>query len=204
MAVANYRDSHGGSFPPAYTLGPDGRPWHSWRVLILPYIEQQQLHQTYRFDEPWDGPNNRELILRIPKTLAFPDTHGEGNGIANYLAVVGSETLWPGEKPFVGNPKDGTASTILIVENHGQYVVWTEPRDLDFATMSFAVQAPDGISSRYQSPAVGMADGSIRSLSPGVPEAALRAMLTAAGGEEVSDTQNGWTVIEDGRQRGSK
>jgi hypothetical protein len=51
QALHNYHDKHG-SFPPAYQTGPDGRPWHSWRVLILPYIEGENLFKACSFDEP--------------------------------------------------------------------------------------------------------------------------------------------------------
>lgn len=187
--------------PPAFVPGPDGRPWHSWRVLILPYIEGIAIYEKYRFDEPWDGPNNRRLADQMPRTFAFPDTHKEGQRISNYLAVVGPETLWPGAKPFEGEPKDGRNSTVLFVENHGLDVHWMEPRDLTFADMSFELQHPHGVSSRYTKPAVAMADGSVRSVEPGLDPAALRAMLTANGGEQLSDEGGRWQVIEDGRDR---
>src|SRR5437016_5175694 len=63
VGLHNYHAGNG-HFPPAYILGPDGKPWHSWRVLILPFIEQQRLYNEYNFDEPWDGPNNRKLASR--------------------------------------------------------------------------------------------------------------------------------------------
>ena len=56
MAVAHYRESKGKG-PPAYIVGPDGRPWHSWRVLILPYIAKEELYNEYNFSEPWNGPS---------------------------------------------------------------------------------------------------------------------------------------------------
>ena len=59
LALLNYHDTHG-HFPPAYVLGPDGKRWHSWRALILPYLDED-LGRRYRFDEPWNGPNNRKL-----------------------------------------------------------------------------------------------------------------------------------------------
>ena len=62
MAVANYHETFG-SFPPAFVNGPDGTPWHSWRVLILPYLQQQKLYESYNFAEPWNGPNNRTLAV---------------------------------------------------------------------------------------------------------------------------------------------
>lgn len=71
LALHNYHEVHG-TFPPAFVLGPDGQKWHSWRVLILPQLEQSPLYDEYRFDEPWDGPNNRKLIAKMPEIFACP------------------------------------------------------------------------------------------------------------------------------------
>ena len=76
--------------------GPDGRPWHSWRILILPYIEAEGLFEEYGFSEPWDGPNNRQLAGRMPRLYAFHGDERPGNTTTNYLAVIGPETAWPG------------------------------------------------------------------------------------------------------------
>lgn len=197
MAVANYTDSNG-HYPPAYQLGPDGRPWHSWRVLVLPYIEGDAIFKRYRFDEPWDGPNNRTLADLRPRTFGFPVDRDRVSHVANYLAVVGPETLWAGEKPLRGLPPDGASDTILFVENSGLDVHWMEPRDLTFADMSFELQRPDGVSSVYSTPGVAMADGSVRSLGPKLTPEALRALLTADGGEKLDGD---WQVIDDGRNR---
>ncbi|MBA4067833.1 MAG: hypothetical protein C0501_29865 [Isosphaera sp.] len=202
MAVANYLDTNG-RFPPAFVRGPDGRPWHSWRVLILPFIEERDLHRDYRFDEPWDGPANRLLAGRMPRLLAF---HGSEPGTTtNYLAVVGSDTMWPGaEGRDRADITDGWSETILIVENAGLGVHWMEPRDLLFDGMDFAVDRPGGVSSWYESPAVVTADATVRRLSRGIRPDALRAALTVNGGEGLADDGNGWTVLPDGRQRNPK
>src|SRR5438093_80728 len=97
MAVARYEDQNG-HFPPAYQLGPDGRAWHSWRVLILPFIEQDALFKRYRFDESWDGPNNSRLAEPVPRAFGF-DGKEHPTTTTNYLAVVGAETMWPGATP---------------------------------------------------------------------------------------------------------
>src|SRR5262245_44252816 len=60
LALLNYREAYG-CFPPPYVADASGRPMHSWRVLILPFIDHAALYREYRFDEPWDGPNNRKL-----------------------------------------------------------------------------------------------------------------------------------------------
>jgi hypothetical protein len=198
LAVANYSDANG-HYPPAYVMGPDGRPWHSWRILILPFIEQQALHDKYRFDEPWDGPNNRSLGELIPRTYQFAITHAEKKPLANYLADVGSETLWPGDQPFQRERARGEA--VLFVENEGLNIHWMEPRDLLFSDMSFELQKPNGISSPYKTPAIAMADGSVRYLDSAISPATLREMFIAERGRNLTNTQGGWKPIEDGRDR---
>src|SRR5262245_60656054 len=64
LALCQYHDIHG-TFPPAYITDEDGRPMHSWRVLLLPYLDQHSVYRQYRFDEPWDGPNNSALALAV-------------------------------------------------------------------------------------------------------------------------------------------
>ena len=60
FALFNYRDEYG-SFPPAYTVGENGKPLHSWRVLILPYLEGKELYSQIRLDEPWDSEHNSQF-----------------------------------------------------------------------------------------------------------------------------------------------
>lgn len=205
MAVANYHDANG-CFPPAYIAGPDGRPWHSWRILILPYIEHQGLYNEYNFDEPWDGPNNRKLVGRMPQTFAFHGSDRRGNTLTNYLAVVGDETGWPDTKSVTyADVTDGSGTTIMVVENRGADVHWLEPRDLSLAEMDLRLNNPVGISSPYVDPAVAMFDGSIRRLKANLQPATLRALLTIRGGEELQDDgQHGWELLPDGRLRARK
>jgi len=176
---------------------------HSWRVLILPYIDQGDLYKEYHFDEPWDGPNNRKLASRMPAVYALHGEERPGNTTTNYLAVVGAETIWHGSKGVSRDAvKDATSTTILLVENKGAGVHWMEPRDLSFAQMDFMLPSPNGISSRFIDPAVAMADGSVVRLTPKMTADVLRAMLTINGGEKLGfDQEQGWQVLPDGRQR---
>jgi len=176
---------------------------HSWRVLILPYIEQNDLYKAYNFEEAWDGPNNRKLAARMPNLYALPGEERPGNTTANYLAVVGPETIW---HEAAGVPmedvKESTSHTILMVENKGAGVHWMEPRDLEFAQMDFTLNSPKGISSRYVDPAVVMVDCSVFRLTEKMDPEALRAMLTINHGDKVAwDEGHGWYLLPDGRQR---
>ena len=188
MAVANYHDTYG-SFPPAYIADEAGKPMHSWRVLLLPFLEQRELYEQYDFREPWDGPNNRKLLSKRPSLYAFHGTEREESTTTNYLAVVGDETVWPGKQSLhMASIGDDPARTILVVENEGADIAWTEPRDLDFASMNMEVAAgaTDGISSRFSQPAVVTAAGYVHTLASGLSPQTLRALLTASGGEHVA------------------
>lgn len=201
MAVANYHDTYG-ALPPAYLADAAGRPMHSWRVLLLPFLDQRDLYEAYDFNEPWDGPNNRKLIAQRPNVYALHDKASQTGTDTNYLAVVGAETAWPGATPLrYDEVGDGTSDTILIVENVGSGIAWTAPRDLSFETMplNLAVASPEGISSRYTPPAAVTLDGRVRTLHLELPMEGLRALLTANGGDYVE--AGGTTVIRDGRQR---
>jgi hypothetical protein len=202
LAVANYHEGHG-HYPPAHVLGPDGRPWHSWRVLILPYIEQDELFQEYDFSEPWDGPKNHRLAERMPRLYAFHGDERPGNTTANYLAVVGPETVWPGSSTVSSKAvTDDQGATILLVENRGAGVHWMEPRDLALADMDLAINSPRGVSSWYSDPAVVMLNGYVYRLRRDVSPKTLRALLTIRGGEPVqSDEAGGWVWLPDGRDR---
>lgn len=205
MAVANYHDANG-HYPPAYVLGPDGKPWHSWRILILPYIEQESLFREYNFNEPWDGPNNRKLASRMPGIFRFSTLSDSKSPVTNYLAVVGEGTLWPGDGTTTREEViDGLGQTIQIVENSGLGVHWMEPRDLEFATMSFELGSSDGVSSWYQDPAIVAADGSVMRLKRELRPETLRALLTIRGGERLEQNESGqWEWLPDGRDRSPK
>ena len=197
LALHNYHDDHG-CFPPAYIADKNGRPMHSWRVLILPYIEQEVLYKEYDFSEPWDGPNNRKLA-QVPVSAYFCPSSASSMTNSSYVAVVGPKTAWPKDKAinFKEIP-DGASNTIMLVEIADSGINWMEPRDLSFeeALGGINPKSGKGISSRHlsyngyfyhqtQVVYVTFADGSVRSLREGFPPERLEALLTIDGGENV-------------------
>src|SRR5262249_30142494 len=66
LAMHNYHDVNG-AFPPAAVCDKTGKPMLSWRVLILPYIEQDALYKEFKLDEPWDSEHNKKLLAKMPK-----------------------------------------------------------------------------------------------------------------------------------------
>ena len=95
LALQNYHDVYK-SFPAAYIPDENGKPKHSWRVLILPFLERWDLYDAYNFDEPWNGPHNRSLLHRTPPALRCPSTTSSEADTTEYFAVVGPSAAWPG------------------------------------------------------------------------------------------------------------
>jgi hypothetical protein len=198
VAVAGYHDLNK-HYPPAFLTDAAGRPLVSWRVLMLPYMEQGELHKRYDLAQPWDSDRNQPLLGEMPSYLAFHGDYRRGLTITNYLAVVGPETVWPGHKTISAKDvTDGTSNTIFLPENLGANIHWTEPRDLVFATMSFQLNSPDGVGSKYEDPAVAMLDATVRRLGKDTSPEVLRAMFTVAEDEVKAKLP---PLLPDGRDR---
>jgi prepilin-type processing-associated H-X9-DG protein len=182
-----------GCFPPPYLADSKGKPMHSWRVLILPYLDRRDVYQAYRFDEPWDGPTNRKVAATLFRCFLCPadglrmDTVGP-LPLTNYLAVIGPRTAWPGDKVVSLNDiTDGPGNTILVVEVADSGIQWAEPRDLHVLQMPHGINRPgQGISCNHGGGAmVAFADGSVKFLPDSITPAQLDAMLSIAGKEVV-------------------
>lgn len=132
LALHNYHDVYE-TLPPAYLTDSIGRPMHSWRVLILPFIEHQSLYEQYRFDEPWDGPHNRTLADHMPRMFACPSNAHRHRGrptTTSYVAVVGTGTAWPqGRSRSFEEFSDSPADTLLVMEYHAGPSQWMDPRE---------------------------------------------------------------------------
>jgi prepilin-type processing-associated H-X9-DG protein len=194
LALQNYHDTYNG-FPPAYVADASGKPMHSWRVLILPFLEQS-LHDQYDFREPWDGPNNIKLLDHMPASFACPSWHDHHNApttLTSYVVVTGPGTIFPGATTTkIEDIKDGTSNTLMVVEVANMKIPWTSPQDFDPRTMSFRINDPrrPGISSRHPGGAnVVFADGSTRFLFDTITPGNLRALITIAGGEGITADQ---------------
>jgi prepilin-type processing-associated H-X9-DG protein len=179
VAMHKYHERHG-HFPPAYQADASGKPAHSWRVLLLEFLDHE-LYAAYKFDEPWNGPTNRKLESRMPSCYACPaDREDKARWRTSYFVVVGEATIFPGSTTIaLKDLKRPSSSTILLVESIGQDIHWMEPKDLSFDSMSFVVNdsSKPSVSSRHRNgPNVCMADGTKQRLVQTTPET-LRAML---------------------------
>ena len=90
-----------GCFPPAFIPDENGKPKHSWRMLILPFLGKDGLYKKYRFDEPWNGPHNKELAARMPAVYRCPtyaDFLGDEttSSLTSYAMIVGPHAVSDG------------------------------------------------------------------------------------------------------------
>ena len=117
LALQQYEYEHG-RLPPAYIADADGKPMHSWRVLILPYLEERGLYEQYDFSQPWDSENNLRVAEQIPWFYQCPsDADLSQYNHTSYMVIVGDDTFFPGsESRSMADCRDYPDSTLVVVE----------------------------------------------------------------------------------------
>jgi prepilin-type processing-associated H-X9-DG protein len=191
LALHNFHSAH--DHFPADFRGEAGKPLLSWRVAILPFIEQQALFQEFHLNEPWDSPHNKALIARMPVTFSMPDGSSTEDGLTCYRGFAGTDAFFDPKVPRgikISGILDGTSNTIAVVEAR-EPVPWTKPEgDIPF----LSDQKPESIKTMLD--ALGghfeggfnalFCDGSVRFIKSTVALPVFRALLTRASGEVIS------------------
>ena len=187
LAMFNYESAHG-HFPPAFSTDADGNALLSWRVLILPYLEDQNLYDQFHLDEPWDSEHNKKLIEKMPSVFAEPSS---GLGVKNkthYLAVVGESYMFDpsGKATKLMQVRDGLSNTIAFLQaDDSAAATWTEPRDWRVDPVKQGLAGLD----KPVHPGVFLAafgDGHIESVSYDIDLEVFKAMLTRDGREVIN------------------
>jgi Protein of unknown function (DUF1559) len=178
LSLLNYESAYK-RFPPRVSKGKDGKPLLSWRVAMLPYLEQNALYQQFHLDEPWDSDHNITLLDKMPATFKHPSYVGpEGHTV--YLAPFYGDTVWNLEKAKFVNITDGSSNTIALFEVDDSHAVpWTKPEDLDLREINVS-ECFRGTGSN-----AGFFDGSVRYFPRSIDPVVLKALVTSAGGEVV-------------------
>ena len=179
--MLNYHNIHR-KFLPAVLTGPDGKTKYSWRVAILPQLGFAKLYDQYRRDEPWDSPNNRKVLAKMPPSFRHPSDEQDST-FTSYFALTGEATAFGGGDEGLRTREfaDGLANTILIVEAK-KAVDWTKPVDIKYSKDDNIPKLggfhPTGYNAAF-------ADGSVRFLSESTDVTLLRALITRNGHEPV-------------------
>jgi prepilin-type processing-associated H-X9-DG protein len=200
LATQNY-ESTLNRLPPAATRTSKGKPGLSWRIAILPFIEEDKLHEKFALDEAWDGSTNGQFIDSMPYLYRCPEDRLHSDRFTSYLAFQGGDTVFPGDRQLsIKSMRDGASNTILFSEMHDSNITWSEPRDFDAEHMDWRigntprsspgsmhgprVEYLDG-SRRLTAPGrinVAMADGSVRTFSPDTDPEVLKQMANRRDG----------------------
>ncbi len=181
LAFHNYHSAYG-TLPPAYTVDADGNRLHSWRTLILPFIDQSALFQQIDFTKPWDDPANAILqqlevpIFRCPSSKV-------ANRMTTYQIIDDPSSPFPGSTPLkFSDIRDGLSNTLFVIETDELDAVhWAEPKDQVQLSYLAAVKA-----SHSGGRNAVMGDGSVLFLSDNMDQKVASGITTRSGSEVVN------------------
>jgi hypothetical protein len=191
LAMHAYEQKYG-CLPPAYIPDADGKPMHSWRVLLLPYLDHNAIYEEYRFDEPWDGPNNRRFHDKVIPLYRCPSDTSEDQRMTSYSVITGQGTLFDGDKCRNTNDvEDDSGTTLLLIEASDSGIHWMEPRDISLGS----IDSESGLTPRSKHPDVIVAafcNGRVVPIRDDLDPSMLRALITPDGGEKIDRSNLNW------------
>ena len=180
MALLAYEQEHG-ALPPAYTVDANGRPLHSWRTLILPYLDQE-LYQTIDLSKPWNDPANAKAretpvsIYRCPESVRPRNT-------TTFLAIAGPNScLVPGKPRRLAEITDSPSSTLMVIEAGEENAVpWMAPVDADESLVLSL--GPNAKLHHAGGMNAGFVDGAVRFLKTNIRASVRHALMTISGND---------------------
>jgi|GEM_PF-1151586 len=189
-AIENYYEEKG-HYPPAMTFDGNGKPLHSWRVLILPYLGHLDLYEDIKLNEPFNSKHNQQFIDRMPVVFRCPEDETALAGETSYLAIVGDNTLINSETPAslkagYDGPvlRDHRSETMVVLEACECSVNWMRPKDITLPNLANGFNVKGNANSKHVDGVnILMADQSIIRLEYAETED-LRGMATIDGGNE--------------------
>ncbi|WP_437229674.1 DUF1559 domain-containing protein [Planctomicrobium sp. SH661] len=182
LALYNYHDTWG-TLPPAAIYDSNGQALHSWRVIILPFIEDGSLYNQIDLTKPWDDPVNEKV-----RNLPFPVFQCPSANIprtsTTYRAIIGENYAFhPTQPRSLEDITDGLSNTVLIVETDEEHAVhWMQP-DFDGAEL-FAALNPESKTVHKEGGHAVIGDGSVRFLSNKLTQPKREALMTISGGDD--------------------
>ena len=185
LAMHNYHAKHG-ELPPAYTVDANGRPMHSWRTLLLPFLGEQSLFDQIDLSKPWDDPVNLAIGEQAPSVYACPSFADPDRRLTTYLAVVDPSGIMTGPvATSFRQVTDGLSNTVMLIEaDSGLAVPWMQPIDTDMQ----AYMNPGGSTGRGGHAGGGhvlMSDGAVKFVTHSADPELRKALLTKDGNEDI-------------------
>ncbi|QEG41099.1 DUF1559 family PulG-like putative transporter [Roseimaritima ulvae] len=185
LAVHNYHDVYQ-QLPPLYATDANGNPVSSWRVSLLPFLEERALDEQWQAGQAWDSPANQSLLEQTPaayRGLGESPT-GPHDGQCHLFVIDDPSALLSGDEPrHFRDVLDGTSNTLFALYLPNRSVPWSAPQELslDEAFAEVSAASPEA-------PVMAlMLDGSVRRLTTPLSRETFEAMVTPAGGERVFD-----------------
>jgi hypothetical protein len=185
IAMQAYEGEHG-HFPSAVVTDRTGRPLYSWRVALLPYLDEKEMYERFHIDESWDSEHNRRFVDQMPAVYKSPVVDLPA-GHTRFLVLRGEETVFPGgeQKLGVRDIPDGTSNTVMAVTASPDAAVpWTKPQDIAFDSKN----PTQGLVKKQPGDnfIVIFCDGHGRWFSTQIAADVVKAIATRNGGERVN------------------
>jgi len=174
LAMHNITAINGGRLP-ATAIRKGDQALLSWRVAILPFLEQFALYERFRLDEAWDSPHNASLLKEMPRVYS-PVAHKDAKSYATYYqAFVGPGALFDREEGAIITEFVYVARPTLMVVEAAHPVPWTKPEDVPYdkggPLPRLGGQFDDGFYAAF-------ADGSVRLIGRDIAPESIRASVT--------------------------
>jgi prepilin-type N-terminal cleavage/methylation domain-containing protein len=187
LALHNYHDQYG-TLPPAYTVDAEGRPLHSWRTLLLPYLDQAPLYERIDLSKPWDDPANAEIAKTELWIYHCPEDRGPRHHTSYVALVTADSALRPGASLSLRGITNGTSNTLAVMEVTSDYAVpWMSPRDVDERLlMNMTPKSPLPHTGGFQGLCF---DGSTKFYSADMPAEERRSLIPAVAPAASEDTK---------------
>lgn len=185
LALHAYHEKYN-VLPPAYTVDANGKPLHSWRTLILPFLDQAELYKSIDLAKPWNDSANARAFASVVANYQCL-LSGTPPSETTYLAIVTPRSgICATECRNFAEITDGLSHTLLVIEVPASRAVhWMSPLDAD-ESLVLSIESKMKLTHTAGSHGL-MGDGSIRKLPPTMPGAQRLALISIAGNEPIDE-----------------